>query len=240
MKGSALGIIETEGRTCLIEAVDSAIKCASVTLKASYFVGGGLNAVTLIGDVGAMRAALDAAKSVLERMNAVGSIHLIPRLADEVWSIIDNGTNPPSGGFSNVFPQENKPKVTAVMKEKKAVATNNAPKSAASEPKPKQTALSLEETKTDLPIAESKLPLPTVESKVTFPIVEDKIKPPIEEKKQTAPVLPIIENKAQKKADIEEKVQKLPAQQVNSNSQAQQKFNPKNRNRRARRRGNRK
>jgi energy-coupling factor transport system substrate-specific component len=94
----ALGIIETAGRAPLIEAVDSAIKAAAVTLKMAYFVGGGLNTVTLVGDVGAMRAALDAAKATLDRMGAVGQTHLIPRLAEEVWPLImdqTNGRDPP-------------------------------------------------------------------------------------------------------------------------------------------------
>jgi energy-coupling factor transport system substrate-specific component len=85
----ALGIIETRGRSPLIEAVDSAIKAAAVTLKKTYFVGGGLNAVTLVGDVGAMRAALDAAKSVISRMGAEGQTHLIPRLAPDVWVMLE-------------------------------------------------------------------------------------------------------------------------------------------------------
>jgi microcompartment protein CcmL/EutN len=92
-EGNALGIIETAGRAALIEAVDSAIKAAAVTLKSSYFVGGGVNTVTLTGDVGAMRAALDAAKATLERMGVVGQTHLIPRLAETVWPLIMDQSN---------------------------------------------------------------------------------------------------------------------------------------------------
>jgi microcompartment protein CcmL/EutN len=92
-ESQALGIIETAGRAPLIEAVDSAIKAAAVTLKSSYFVGGGVNTVTLVGDVGAMRAALDAAKATLDRMGIVGQTHLIPRLAEDVWPLIMDQTN---------------------------------------------------------------------------------------------------------------------------------------------------
>lgn len=96
----ALGIIETQGRAPLIEAVDCAIKAAAVTLKTSYFVGGGLNAVTLVGDVGAMRAALDAAKAAIDRMAAVGQTHLIPRLAPEVRPVIEGSSpSPPQKGL---------------------------------------------------------------------------------------------------------------------------------------------
>ncbi|MDR2418986.1 MAG: BMC domain-containing protein [Treponema sp.] len=89
----ALGIIETAGRVPLIEAVDSAIKAAAVTLKMTYFVGGGLNTVTLVGDVGALRAALDAAKATIDRMGAVGQTLLIPCLAEAVWPLIMDQTN---------------------------------------------------------------------------------------------------------------------------------------------------
>ncbi|MDR2785724.1 MAG: BMC domain-containing protein [Treponema sp.] len=106
----ALGIIETAGRAPLIEAVDSAIKAAVVTLKSSYFVGGGVNTVTLVGDVGAMRAALDAAKATFERMGVVGQTHLIPRLAEDVWPLIMDQTNgrdpsPPRGSPGPASPR---------------------------------------------------------------------------------------------------------------------------------------
>jgi energy-coupling factor transport system substrate-specific component len=84
----ALGIIETQGRAHLVEAVDTAIKAAPVKVLASYFVGGGCNTVALVGDVGAMRAALDAAWGVLSRQGTAGRVHLIPRLADQVWPLI--------------------------------------------------------------------------------------------------------------------------------------------------------
>lgn len=91
----ALGIIETRGRAPLIEAVDAAIKAAPVKLLASYFVGGGCNTVTLVGEVGAMRAALDAAGGVMNRQGIEGSIHLIPRLAEQVWPFISPANQAP-------------------------------------------------------------------------------------------------------------------------------------------------
>ena len=88
MQRKALGIIETQGRTTLIEAVDSAIKAAQVNILAGYFVGGGCNAVTLTGDVGSLRAALDAAQGLIDRLGIDGRTHLIPRLAGQVWPMI--------------------------------------------------------------------------------------------------------------------------------------------------------
>jgi len=84
----ALGIIETRGRAPLIEAVDSAIKAAQVNILVSYFVGGGCNAVTLGGDVGSLRAALDAAQALMDRRGINGRTHLIPGLAEQVWPLV--------------------------------------------------------------------------------------------------------------------------------------------------------
>ena len=83
----ALGIIETQGRAPLIEAVDTAIKAAQADILASYFVGGGCNAVTLVGDVGSLRAALDAARALMDSRGIIGITHLIPRLAEQVWPL---------------------------------------------------------------------------------------------------------------------------------------------------------
>jgi microcompartment protein CcmL/EutN len=114
----ALGIIETSGRAPLIEAVDGAIKAAAVTLQSSYFVGGGLNAVTLTGDVGAMRAALDAAQATLDRMQVPGQTHLIPRLAPEVWDLIGDGAIPavaPQGSTGDIEKIEKIEKVAPIV-----------------------------------------------------------------------------------------------------------------------------
>ena len=84
----ALGIIETQGRAPLIETVDCAIKAAHVDILASYFVGGGCNAVTLVGDVGSLRAALDVAQGLMDKQGIDGCTHLIHRLAAQVWPLI--------------------------------------------------------------------------------------------------------------------------------------------------------
>ena len=83
-----MGIIETQGRASLIEALDNAVKSANVSILASYFVGGGSNAVTLVGDVAALRSALDAAQALIDRRGLNGRTHLIPRLAAQLWPIL--------------------------------------------------------------------------------------------------------------------------------------------------------
>jgi len=90
----ALGIIETQGRAPLIEAVDNAIKAAQVDILASYFMGGGCNAVTLVGDVGSLRAALDVAQALIDSKGISGITHLIPRLAEQIWPLVVPGAAP--------------------------------------------------------------------------------------------------------------------------------------------------
>ena len=72
--GNALGLIETKGLVGAIEAADAMVKAANVTL-----VGGGLVSVLVRGDVGAVKAAVDAGAAAAERVGTVQSIHVIPR-----------------------------------------------------------------------------------------------------------------------------------------------------------------
>ena len=58
--GEALGMIETKGNVAAVEALDAALKAANVTFVDKHKVGSGLVAITLRGDVAAVRAAVDA------------------------------------------------------------------------------------------------------------------------------------------------------------------------------------
>lgn len=97
-KGQALGLIETRGYQPLVTAVDSAIKAAQVSLTTTKLVGGGLVNATVRGDVGAVRAALDAARATIDKMGAYGMTHLIARPDPAVWALLAGdglrGTDP--------------------------------------------------------------------------------------------------------------------------------------------------
>ena len=80
----ALGMIETKGLVASIEAADAMVKAANVTLIGKEHVGGGLVTVMVRGDVGAVKASVDAA----ERVGELVSIHVIPRPHDEVEGIL--------------------------------------------------------------------------------------------------------------------------------------------------------
>ena len=62
----ALGMIETKGLVASIEAADAMVKAANVTLVGKEHVGGGLVTVMVRGDVGAVKASVDAGAAAAE------------------------------------------------------------------------------------------------------------------------------------------------------------------------------
>ena len=84
----SLGMIETKGLVAAIEAADAMVKAANVTLIGKEQVGGGLVTVLVRGDVGAVKASVDAGAAAAERVGKLVSIHVIPRPHVEVESIL--------------------------------------------------------------------------------------------------------------------------------------------------------
>jgi len=87
----ALGMIETKGMIGAIEAADAMVKAANVTLVGKVLTGGGLVAVMVRGDVGAVKAATEAGSEAARRISEVISVHVIPRPHSEVESILPDG-----------------------------------------------------------------------------------------------------------------------------------------------------
>ncbi|MFZ5945687.1 MAG: BMC domain-containing protein [Bacillota bacterium] len=88
MMQEALGMVETKGLIGAIEAADAMVKAANVTLVGKELVGGGLVAVMVRGDVGAVKAATDAGAAAAERVGELISVHVIPRPHSEVEMIL--------------------------------------------------------------------------------------------------------------------------------------------------------
>ena len=88
---NALGMIETKGLVGAIEAADAMVKAANVTIVGKEHVGGGLVAVMVRGDVGAVKAATDAGAAAAERVGQLISVHVIPRPHSEVDNILLKG-----------------------------------------------------------------------------------------------------------------------------------------------------
>ena len=75
----ALGMIETRGLVAAIEAADAMVKAANVTLIGSEKIGSGLVSVMVRGDVGAVKAAVEAGGAAAARLGEVIATHVIPR-----------------------------------------------------------------------------------------------------------------------------------------------------------------
>ena len=76
---SALGMIETMGLTANIEAADAMLKAADVTLVGQERIGAGMVTVFVQGDVGAVKAAVEAGNNAASRIGELISVHVIPR-----------------------------------------------------------------------------------------------------------------------------------------------------------------
>ena len=90
----ALGMIEVYGYLTAVEALDSALKAANVSRLGVEKVRGGLVTVLVEGDVGAVKAAMDASAAAAERVGTVISVHVIPRPADDVVRMLKGGNAP--------------------------------------------------------------------------------------------------------------------------------------------------
>lgn len=84
----ALGMIETKGFVCLIEATDAMLKAANVQMIGWEKVGSGLVTAFVTGDVAAVKAAIDAGASAAGKIGEVVSVQVIPRPHDELGSVL--------------------------------------------------------------------------------------------------------------------------------------------------------
>ena len=85
---NALGMIETKGLVGAVEAADAMVKAANVTLMGRTQVGSGLVTVMVRGDVGAVKAAVDAGAAAAKNVGELISVHVIPRPHAEVEMIL--------------------------------------------------------------------------------------------------------------------------------------------------------
>ena len=79
MAQEALGMIETRGLTAAIEAADAMTKAAEVALVGTEKIGSGLVTVMVRGDVGAVKAAVEAGTSAASKLGELVATHVIPR-----------------------------------------------------------------------------------------------------------------------------------------------------------------
>ena len=84
----ALGMIETRGLTASIEAADAMTKAANVALVGTEKIGSGLVSVIVRGDVGAVKAAVEAGAEAASKLGELVAQHVIPRPHQDVEKIL--------------------------------------------------------------------------------------------------------------------------------------------------------
>ena len=84
----ALGMVETRGLTAAIDAADAMTKAAEVTLVGTEKIGSGLVTVLVRGDVGAVKAAVEAGESAASKLGELVATHVIPRPHSDVEKIL--------------------------------------------------------------------------------------------------------------------------------------------------------
>jgi ethanolamine utilization protein EutM len=94
MAKEALGMVETKGLVGAIEAADAMVKAANVTLMGKEKIGSGLVTVMVRGDVGAVKAAVDAGAAAAKRVGELFSVHVIPHPHDDVEGILPGAEKP--------------------------------------------------------------------------------------------------------------------------------------------------
>ena len=84
----ALGLVETKGFVGAVEAADAMVKSANVQLIGSEKIGAGFVTVMVRGDVGAVKAAVEAGAAAAKRVGELYSVHVIPRPHEDVENIL--------------------------------------------------------------------------------------------------------------------------------------------------------
>lgn len=85
---NAIGLVEVIGYVAAIEACDTCVKSANVNLVSLDKVGSGIVTLTISGDVGAVKSAVEAAEVSVERIGTLRSTHVIPRMNKEVAEVL--------------------------------------------------------------------------------------------------------------------------------------------------------
>jgi len=79
---SAIGLVEIKGLIGLVEATDAMAKAANVEIVKRVGIGGGLVTTIVKGDVGSVRAAVEAGANAASQVGELVSSHVIPRPAE--------------------------------------------------------------------------------------------------------------------------------------------------------------
>ena len=84
---NAIGLIETNGLVGLVEATDAMAKAANVKIVKRVNIGGGLVTTVVSGDVGSVRAAVEAGAQAASQVGDLKGSHVIPRPAEGLTEV---------------------------------------------------------------------------------------------------------------------------------------------------------
>ncbi len=88
MSGVALGFVETRGNTGTIQAIDAMLKTANVEFVKRIEIGGGYVTALVRGEVGAVKAAVEAGAEAAAKVGELISTNIIPSAHAEVFELI--------------------------------------------------------------------------------------------------------------------------------------------------------
>jgi len=92
----ALGMVETRGMVAAVEAADAMVKAASVVVTGTEYIGSAYVTVFVRGDVGSVKAAVDAGAAAARRVGELVSVHVIPRPHEDVEHVLPQPSAPPA------------------------------------------------------------------------------------------------------------------------------------------------
>lgn len=172
----SLGLIETAGLAAGIEAADAAVKSANVELIGYELTkGGGWTTIKVQGDVGAVKAAVDAARMAAAKVNQVVSTRVIPRPSAGLDILVHNpdtvGDAQSSKG-SDMPKPPTPPKGSKKVKEEEAAESDGQEKNKIEEtqpvPEPEVSVIESKEAETLVETEETeKAPVPEAEVSAT-------------------------------------------------------------------------
>jgi len=95
-------MVETRGMVAAVEAADAMVKAASVVVTGTEYIGSAYVTVFVRGDVGSVKAAVDAGAAAARRVGELVSVHVIPRPHEDVEHVLPQPSAPPAAPAAKV------------------------------------------------------------------------------------------------------------------------------------------
>ena len=136
----ALGLIETKGLIGAIEAADAMVKAANVKLVSKEKITAALVTVKIIGEVAAVKSAVDAGAAAAQRVGQLVSAHVIPRPDDQLEEIIYYSSLQPVAETKEIKKEKPREKKLTERETLFGEIAEPEPKTVVRKPKPKVSA----------------------------------------------------------------------------------------------------